>query len=491
MKTIQDLFDIEDRTQIAGLAIDSRKVQKGYAFFCMPGQTVDGHAYAAQAAGRHAACIVHAKELESYDPRVRYIRVTDVAAAMNRAAARFYDNVNRKMKLYGVTGTNGKTTIACVMKDVLDHFTRAGYIGTIANKYNVVHDNSPHTTPDAITLHSILSAMYADGIRSAAMEVSSHGLEQRRVESIDFDVAVFTNLTHEHLDFHGTMENYRNAKAKLFAMLPPDKTAVINNDDAYTRDYLKQVTKAQVYTYGIEQPADYMAKNILLTPDHTDFTLVFDGKSYPVRTNLVAMFNVYNLLAAIAGLHEGGKGYLLEAILPCLQHVTQVQGRIECVDEGQDFHVIVDYAHTPDGFEKIYQYAEKIKQGHQVIAMFGSAGERDYEKRPILGAISDKYCDKIVLTEEDCRSEDPAEIARAIRQGITHAQCYYEPDRFRAIQKALTLARPGDVVLLLAKANEKFLDRDGHCFAWMGDIDAARQILHSQRSNGAVIDKIN
>lgn len=490
MKSIKELFDIEDCTQITALAIDSRKVEPGCAFFCMPGQTVDGHRFAAQAAEKGASCIVHSRELESYAPHVRYVRVDDVAAAMNKAAARFYDNVNTKMKLYGVTGTNGKTTIACVMKDVLDNFTNAGYIGTIANKYNIVHENSPHTTPDAVTLHSILHAMYADGIRSAAMEVSSHGLEQRRVESIEFDVAIFTNLTHEHLDFHKTMENYREAKAKLFAMLAPGKTAVLNSDDVYTCEYLRGITKADVFTYGVENPADYTAKNIALAPDRTEFDLCFGEKSYKVKTNLIAMFNVYNLLAAIAGLHEGGKGYSLEEIIPCLEHITQVQGRVECVDEGQDFHVIVDYAHTPDGFEKIYQYAEKIKQGHRVISVFGSAGKRDYEKRPVLGAISDKYCDKIVLTEEDCRTEDPAAIAAEIRGGITKAECYYEPDRYRAIEKAIETAQAGDVVLLLAKANEKFLERGERCEDWLGDIDAAREILKARLSGGET-DKNN
>ncbi len=477
MKSLKDLFDINSDRQITGLAIDSRKVTDGCVFFCMPGQTADGHKFAKQAAEKHAACIVHSKELENYDSNVYYYKVDDVVTTMNKAALRFNDNAADKMKIYGVTGTNGKTTIACILKDVLDHFTEAGYIGTIANKYNVVHDNSPHTTPDAIVLHSILKQMYDDGLRSVAMEVSSHGLEQRRVDSICFDTAIFTNLTHEHLDFHGTMENYRAAKAKLFTMLGEDKTAVINNDDDYTCNYLKSRTKANVLTYGIKNNADYMARNIVLTPDHTDFELIFQGKTYPVRTNLVAFFNVYNLLAAIGGLHAGGHGYALEEIIPCLNRITQVQGRIECVDEGQDFHVIVDYAHTPDGFEKIYQYAEKIKNGHRIISMFGSAGERDFEKRPILGKISDKYCDKIVLTEEDCRTENPAVIAQAIQKGIQHAECYYEPDRYHAIEKAISLAQPGDVILLLAKANEKFLDRDGHCFEWMGDIDAARQIL--------------
>lgn len=477
MKSLRELFDIDSDRQITGLAIDSRKVTDGCVFFCMPGQTADGHKFAKQAAEKHAACIVHTKELEAYDPNVYYHKVDDVVAAMNRAALKFNDSAANKIKIYGVTGTNGKTTIACVLKDVLDHFTQAGYIGTIANKYNIVHDNSPHTTPDAIVLHKIFKDMYDDGIRSVAMEVSSHGLEQHRVDSIGFDVAMFTNLTHEHLDFHKTMENYRAAKAKLFAMLGEDKTAVLNSDDAYTCEYLKGCTKANVLTYGVKNDADYMARNIILTPDHTDFELVFDGKVYPVRTNLVALFNVYNLLAAIGGLHAGGRGYALEEIIPLLDNITQVQGRIECVNEGQDFHVIVDYAHTPDGFEKIYQYADKIKDGHRIISVFGSAGERDFEKRPVLGEISDKYCDKIILTEEDCRSEDPAAIAQAIRQGVRHAECHYEQDRYRAIEKAIAMAQPGDVVLLLAKANEKFLDRDGHCAEWIGDIDAAKQIL--------------
>lgn len=309
MKTIRDLFGTDSDVQITSLAIDSRKAVPGSVFFCIPGQTVDGHKFAASAVKNGAVCVVHSAELEAYSDAVVYVRVPDVTAALNTAASEFYGNPSRSMAVYGVTGTNGKTSIACILKDVLDRFTKAGYIGTIANKYNIVHDNSPHTTPDAVTLHSILHEMKKDGLDAVAMEVSSHGLEQHRVDSIDFDVAIFTNLTHEHLDFHKTMENYLRAKAKLFEMLTPDKTAVLNTDDKLSFEYLKNCTKAKVLTYSVCADADYKAENIVLNPQFTSFDLRFGGKTYPVVTNLVAMFNVHNLLAAIAALHNGGAGY--------------------------------------------------------------------------------------------------------------------------------------------------------------------------------------
>lgn len=312
-------------------------------------------------------------------------------------------------------------------------------------------------------------------MKACAMEVSSHGLELRRVESVDFDAAVFTNLTHDHLDFHGTMERYFAAKLKLFTSLKKDALAVINVDDPYGRKIIDACTVRTV-TYGVERDADYRADDIHLGVEETSFTLIHEGKEYPVKTNLVALFNVYNLLAAIAVLAETVMP--LEEILPYTGHIHQVAGRIERICEGQPFNVIVDFAHTPDGMEKIMSYGRLItKEGCKMIAVFGSAGKRDTKKRPIFGELADRYCDMIILTEDDPRDEDPHAIADEIRSGIHHTQNVFISDRYSAIRQAIESANEGDTILLLGKGDEDFMYHENGRVPWKGDHHAARECI--------------
>nr|MBP7402360.1 UDP-N-acetylmuramoyl-L-alanyl-D-glutamate--2,6-diaminopimelate ligase [Clostridia bacterium] len=455
--TIRELFGTGPDIQVASLATDSRLVEPGSVFFCVTGATVDGHRFASGAADRGAVCIVHSSPLDDRRDGTFYLRTDDVTAALNTAASAFYGHPSRRMTVFGVTGTNGKTTVATVLRELYSAVCPTGYIGTIANQYNHAPDNQPHTTPDCIRLHRILHDMLTDGLGAVAMEVSSHGLVQRRVDSIDFDVAIMTNLTHEHLDYHHTMEEYLEAKAMLFRMLKPDAVAVLNADDPSCAA-LAAATRARVVTYSLGTKADYEVRGLDLMPTGSRFRLLHAGTEHAVETNLSAAFNVSNLLAVLAAIHE--TGIPLERLIPLVRNLSQVEGRIERIDQGQPFHVIVDYAHTPDGFEKIFEYARAIRNGGRILAVFGSAGKRDTEKRPLLGEIADASCDRIILTEEDCRNEDPSRIAESIRSGITRAETSFIPDREAAIRQALKEAQSGDIVLILAKGNEKFMDRE-------------------------------
>ena len=473
---IRTLFGIDSDVEISSLTMDSRSAGPGAAFFCVTGATSDGHDYAPDALRNGAACIVHSRPLPQMPTDAVLVRVPDVQTALNQAAHTFYGKPSEHMTVFGVTGTNGKTTVATLLSELRSHWHPTGYIGTIANQYNHALSNQPHTTPDAIRLHRMLRKMRDDNLTGVAMEVSSHGLVQHRVDSVDFDIAIMTNLTHEHLDYHHTMEAYLEAKGLLFRLLKPDGVAILNRDDP-SCDPLAARTRARVVTYGIDSDADYRARDLDLAGDGTRFWLDHAGQSFEVRTNLVAAFNISNLLSVIAALHE--TGIPLSSLLPRVQSLGQVDGRIERVERGQPFRVIVDYAHTPDGFEKIMAYAQVIRGTGRVIAVFGAAGRRDTTKRPLLGRIADRFCDRILLTEEDNRDEDPAAIADQIRSGIRNASTQFVPDRATAIRQALAEATPGDVVLILAKGSETFLDREGRSDPYEGDVAVAKTALSS------------
>ena len=461
---------------IKTLFTDSRKKVSDGMFFCIKGMMNDGHKFVDEAILNGAICIVHSDSLKKYQNHIVYVQVDNVVHTLNIVADIFYRHPSQKMTVYGVTGTNGKSTIALTLKYLIDHFKSCGYMGTISVEYGKVKKEPSLTTPDIIELQETLSEMVTSEVKSVAMEVSSHGLEQNRVEAIEFDIAIFTNLTHDHLDFHGTMENYYLAKRKLFQLLDDSKIAVINADDTYGRRLISE-TDAKVVTYGIEVPATYMANEISLFPEYSLFTLECYEFKYHIKTNLVAKFNIYNLLAIIAALHQ--RGYAIEDIVPLLEHVRQIDGRMERINEGQPFLVLVDYAHTPDGFQQIYEYAKSVtSKENRIITVFGAAGKRDTKKRSILGEISDRYCDMIILTEEDPRGESVSEICEEIAKGIKTSNYVVIEDRYAAIRQAIEIANKNDTVLILAKGDETYLSRAFGHEEWMGDDQASRDILH-------------
>ena len=470
-----DLFLKAPDVEIKTLFYDSRKKVENGMFFCMDGLVHDGHEFIPQAIKNGAVCIVHSKEIEEKQKGIVYIRVENVSDVMPQVAARFNGYPSKKMTVYGVTGTNGKSTITKVIKDIHSRFEPCGYIGTISISYGDVTLPPDLTTPDSLMIQSILSDMKKAGMKACALEVSSHGLEQKRANCIDFDIAIFTNLTHDHLDFHGTFENYLKAKCKLFEMIKEDGYCVINADDP-VYEQVKNACNGQVVSYGIQNNATYRADDIQLGIEGTTFNLIYDEKSYPVRTNLVALYNIYNLLAAIAALHK--HGFELEKILENVNDLQQVDGRMERIDEGQPFNVIVDYAHTPDGFEKIFEYAKMITpEDRSIIGVFGSAGRRDAKKRKVMGAIADKYCHNIILTDEDPRTDDPKEIVKNIKEGIEKANTVYIPQRADAIRQAIEIAHVKDTILILGKGDEDFMEYESGEEYYMGDQKAAKHAI--------------
>jgi UDP-N-acetylmuramoyl-L-alanyl-D-glutamate--2,6-diaminopimelate ligase len=475
MITLAKLFEGAGDIPVENLMMDSRVPLPRSVFFCVKGLKNDGHQFIDQAIANGAICIVHSDPIAAQREGIVYIMVDNVIDALNRCADLFFDKPSSKLTVIGVTGTNGKSTIALTIKNIFDHYRPTGYIGTISIEYGDVKSLPLLTTPEITQIHQILANMVEHGMLAVTLEVSSQGLEQARVNAVDFDTAIFTNLTHDHLDYHGTMENYFMAKSRLFNLIGSDKTAIINIDDPYGKR-LAQTCEAKVVTYGITNPATYMAKNIQVLFDRTIFDLTIRDEVFAVETNMVALFNVYNLLAVIAACRENGMA--MDDILAYVQNIEPVDGRMERIEEGQNFNVIVDYAHTPDGFEKIFKFADDITpKGKRILAVFGAAGKRDTKKRPILGEIADRFCDMIILTEEDPRGENPHGIAQQIAKGITHSNYSIVENRYDAIRQALEIANEGDTVLILAKGNETYLYRDFGREFWMGDDAASREIL--------------
>ncbi len=473
---ISEIFENAPHLVIENIMTDSRVKMEKAIFFCIIGLVNDGHDYVKQAIDNGAICVVHSKDLDKYYEGVTYLKVDDTLGALNMFVSHFYGDVSQKMKVYGVTGTNGKTTIAWVIRYLVSRFENCGYIGTIGYMWDEMINDTFLTTPDVEVLHRMLKEIYDHGCKTVSLEVSSQGLDLRRVEAVKFDYAIFTNLTHDHLDYHGTMENYYNAKAKLFKMIGEDKKAIINIDDSYGERLLNDA-RCECVTYGIKNNAAYMAKNIELFNDHSCFDLVYGGNSVHIETNLVAEFNIYNLLAVLATLIEDG--YKIEDLLPYLKTIPQVLGRAETIDCGQSFNVIVDYAHTPDGYEKIFEYINAItKENGRIITVFGAHGARDHKKRPMIGKIVDDNSDVIILCSEDNHWEDPYEICSEIATGITKHSWLYIEDRYDAIRQGLELANKDDTVCILGKADEQYFKiGDGKVY-WMGDNNAAKEILN-------------
>lgn len=472
---LSKLIEKGPEIEISSISLDSRHIEKNSMFFCMDGLQHDGHDYIDEVIEKGAVCIIHTKDIPNMKEGIVYIKVENITRFLNVIASRFYGEPSKHMKIFGITGTNGKSTIASVIQDLHNHMEPCGYIGTISISYGDVVLPPNLTTPDAIVLHSTLKDMLDANMKACALEVSSHGLELNRVGSVDFDVAVFSNLTYDHLDFHGTFENYRDAKKKLFTNLKESGVAVINADDPYG-SYMVEECKARVVTYGIQNDATYRADHIHIGIDGSSFMLYYGEESYEIHTNLVATYNIYNLLAAIAALKESGLP--LEAIVSYISQIRQIDGRMERIDEGQAFNVIVDFAHTPDGLKKVFEYAKQITPNdRKIIAVFGSAGKRDTKKRKVFGSLADEYCDNIILTEDDPRDEDPHEIADEIRSGIETTNCIYMENRYDAIRQAVESANVGDCVLLLGKGDEVFMYREFGREPWMGDHNAARKCI--------------
>ncbi len=465
--------------EITGLAYDSRDVASGDLFFCVSGFRTDGHEFAPEAVRAGAAALVVERPLDLGVPEVQ---VESARAAMAPAAARFYGDPARELRVVGVTGTNGKTTTAYLVRALLEAGgLQCGMLGTvksvIAGRERVV----ARTTPEAIDLQADLRAMLDGGDEACAMEVSSHALELGRTDEIEFAVAVFTNLTQDHLDFHADMESYFAAKRLLFA--PPSGPApafsVVNVGDPYGRRLADELE--QVLTFAVEMPADYSATNVRCDFDGCRFTLQTPAGSHELALPMPGRFNVANALGALVAAHA--LGVELELLLAALEEGVRVPGRFEPIDAGQDFAVLVDYAHTPDSLENVLGAARELaREGERdgrVLSVFGAGGDRDRGKRPLMGAIAARLSDLAIVTSDNPRSEDPERIIEEILVGVEasegevgayrgagrdgaaagaregQAQVRVIADRRAAIEEAVASARAGDVVVIAGKGHEQ------------------------------------
>ncbi|MBR6755572.1 MAG: UDP-N-acetylmuramoyl-L-alanyl-D-glutamate--2,6-diaminopimelate ligase [Peptococcaceae bacterium] len=449
---------------ITGIQYDSRKVQLGNVFVAIKGFEQDGHQYIQQALDNGAIAIVVTDESYcGYD--YPWVLVEDARLALAQLSNAYYEHPSQKLKLIGVTGTNGKTTTSNLICEILAAQGKTtGLIGTIHNRIGDRILEGDRTTPESLELQQILAEMVAENIQYVVMEVSSHALELQRVACCDFDVAVFTNLTQDHLDYHETMEKYCQAKTILFSMMGAggekaglQKLAVINLDDAWATRFMV-ASNVPVITYGIQKEASWKAENVQVTANGVHYVV----DDYPVNLQLNGEFNVYNSLAALAV--GEALGFPVEEVITALEKVAGVNGRFQAVEGAEDYTVIVDYAHTPDGLRNVIETAKAFAAG-RVITVFGCGGDRDKTKRPIMGKVAAQLSDYCVVTSDNPRTENPESILQDILPGVEMMmqpeQYHVEVDRRKAIQFAVDMAKSGDVILLAGKGHENYQDVQG------------------------------
>jgi UDP-N-acetylmuramoyl-L-alanyl-D-glutamate--2,6-diaminopimelate ligase len=459
-----DAADVE----VATLAYDTRQVQPGSLFFCVPGFSRDGHDFAAEAVERGAVALVVERLLPLDVPQ---IVVESARAAMAPAAAAFYGDPTASLRLVGITGTNGKTTTAFLIRALFEAGGRpTGLLGTVTSVIGGEERPVQRTTPEAIDLQRTFREMLTQGDAACVMEVSSHALALHRVDAVHFAAALFTNLTQDHLDFHGTMEEYFQAKRRLFAAEPA--VAVVNVDDPYGARLAEEFPGA--ITFALDAPnADYRATDVDTDLAGSRFTVHAPDARHDLHSPLRGRFNVYNVLAAFAVARA--LGVAAEACTAAIEQTVQVPGRFQTVDEGQDFAVVVDYAHTPDSLENVLRAARGLTEG-RLHVVFGCGGDRDRGKRPIMGEIARRLADRVIVTSDNPRSEDPEAIIAEILAG-TGPSVEHNVERREAIAEAIAGAAPGDVVVIAGKGHERGQEFEAGRKLPFDDVTVAREAL--------------
>ena len=476
---VREIIGPVDRT-VEGVAYDSRRVQRDGLFVALRGEKSDGHDFIGQAIEKGAAVIV--VERAEKNSRATCVVVDNTRRAIADLSARFFNYPARKLKLAAVTGTNGKTTTTFLIKHICEKAgLRCGLLGTV--RYEIGERVLPaaRTTPESLDLQELLSQIAYAGCRAAAMEVSSHALAQERTRGIEWDVAVFTNLTQDHLDYHDTMENYFEAKARLFEQLPLQQkkkkpVAIVNIDDRYGRKLIKKIdNEVSVVTLGMGLNADFRASNYRMEFGGTSYRLDARGKSYLVRVPLIGRFNVANSMAALAAANALGIG-LREAVLS-LAKSPQVPGRLEIVPAKRQFQVFVDYAHTPDALLNVLKTLRELEP-RRLIVVFGCGGNRDREKRPLMAQVADQNADYAIVTSDNPRKEDPDKIIAEIEKGFRGNHFEKITDRAQAISHAIEIAQPRDIVLIAGKGHENYQEFADHTVPFE-DIQVARRAVEN------------
>lgn len=435
---------------VNSIQYDSRKVKERDMFFAIEGFNLDGHKFINKAIENGSRVIVIQKPVEQVEG-ITYIMVDDSRKALAIAAANYYGNPSKKMKIIGITGTNGKTTSAFMLKAILEEKGyKVGLIGTIANYIGSVEIHTDKTTPESLELQKLFNEMVEKKVDYCVMEVSSHSLELHRVHGIEFSEGIFTNLTRDHLDFHKTFENYFNAKSKLFTM---SNKSIVNIDDSYGERIVEQV-KSNITTYSLEKPSDLKGYNLKLHSRGIEFTLNNRNEEVVIKLSIPGTYNVYNALGCIgAALNEGIDIYTIKS---ALEKVT-VPGRCEIVtlNNHLGFDVIVDYSHTPDSLENILKNVREFTLG-RLICIFGCGGDRDRTKRPIMGEIGTELSDFAIITSDNPRTEEPNSILKEIQAGVKKNNYELIENRKEAIKRAMSLAKKGDIIVIAGKGHETY-----------------------------------
>ena len=475
MKRLNELYDIDNDMKIYSIHSDSRYVKPYSIFFCIEGLSVDGHRYIDDAIFQGAKVIVHSKELLEKKDGIIYILVENTLEELNRVSNIFYDYPSNKMKIIGVTGSSGKTVVASMIKDAMSRYCNTGYIGTISLEYNGFKEDCPYTTPETLYLQRKLYKMNRGGVKVVAMEASSHGLALGRVDSVNFSVAVMTNIGAEHLDFHGTREQYILAKQKLFEMIKPSGWVVLNSDDEnFLR--IKNSTKGKILTYGINNQSDVMAKSFRLFLDHSEFDLSFKGNTYHVSSPVLAKFNIYNVLALVCTLIAMGCDEKM--VLQAVKEVKPVEGRMELIKAKQNFSVIIDYCQHINNYEQIFEFVDSVRQNKgRLIAVLGAPGQRNYKMRREIGKVANKYLDHVILTQLDDRGENVYDICKTIQAEIVDISSVIIPSRQVAIEQAIEIACKDDIILILGKGHEKFISLEVGHVDYPGDSTIVKEAI--------------
>lgn len=451
MKKLKELYpDTNSDIEIKSIKINSKEIQNGDLFICTKGATADRHDFIDDAIAHGASAVVVSKDVG--EKSVPIIKVEDTDKELIPLCQKFYDYPNKTLKMIGITGTDGKTSTTTIIQTLIGA-DKCGYIGTNGRSYAGFNGDNPNTTPAPQDLYSYLNEFVEHDCEYAAMEASSEAFFHGRLEHMEFDISGYTNITSEHLNTHGTFENYLNCKLMLFKQTKKDGYSILNQDDPYF-EQVKEACNGHVLTYGKGEENDLQIVKFDVFPDHTDITFKYDGKEFFCKSPMMGDFNVYNLACGL--LCTLALGFSLDTILENVKNIN-VNGRLDLLDTDTPYYVMVDYAHTPNGITNLLRFVHTLKINRSIVVI-GQAGERDYLKRPKVGNVVVENATYAIFTYEDPRSEDPAKICEDIIKELKETHDNYEIvlDRHEAIQKAIDIAQDGDMVLILGKGNETY-----------------------------------
>ena len=470
---IVSMHGANDRS-VAAIVFDSRKMMENAAFVAVKGAQADGHLFIEKAILNGATVVVCEELPAKLVPQVTYVQVQSSSLALALMATNFYGNPSKELQLVGITGTNGKTTTTSLLhKLFMDFGHKSGLLSTVVNKIGETEIPATHTTPDPVELNRLLRRMVDEGCEYCFMEVSSHAVHQDRIAGLDYKVAVFSNITHDHLDYHKTFKDYIYAKKKFFDHLSANAVAITNIDDA-NGEVMVQNTKAKVKTMALQTVADYKAKIL----ENSFMGLILNINNHEVYTHLVGGFNAYNLLAVFAVAVELGKDQV--EVLAGISTLKSVEGRFQYFISPKKVIAIVDYAHTPDALKNVLSTIQAVRtRNEQVITIVGCGGDRDKTKRPLMAGIATEYSDKVILTSDNPRTENPDEILREMQQGVPAertARVMTISNRAEAIKVACALAQPSDILLIAGKGHEKYQEIHGVKYPF-DDFETVKQTL--------------